>query len=64
MPTNRPAQISFYVPRPLFEQFHKLFPEKNAKTIVFKQFMQLCCEFGKGHRFIDFLRDEIERRGE
>lgn len=36
--------IHFRVPRPLYEEFKKSFPEKGLATVLFTRFMELAIE--------------------
>lgn len=57
-------RLTFYVSKHTYERFHALFPESNAKSLVLQQLVGMCIMLGKGHKFIDKMREMIERKYE
>lgn len=60
MPQSRRHRINVYVPEPLFEAFHRVFP--RGKSTVLTQMIALAVSMGEGHRFIDHLKRLVEEK--
>ncbi|MCW4027942.1 MAG: hypothetical protein NWE76_10735 [Candidatus Bathyarchaeota archaeon] len=56
-------KLHIRIPKPLWEQLYHIFPERRGIQTFIHECFRLAVQLGRGHRFIEKLRERIEGDG-